>query len=538
MALIDWKFDTAKKLLEHGHVWQAGFVFVLTQLLFAVVGTLCVWWVPISAGSGIPEVKCFLNGIDLPNLGDPSTLFAKVIGVIGSVSAGLPVGKEGPMVHSGAVVATTLANNIPISFPFTASSSSNQRQPSDTTTTTRTTLRNDSKVRDLVVCGAAAGVCTAFSAPIGGILFALEEGASYWGPSLTWRTFFCSMIAFTTLLMLDTLGSVFGKVGFNRLFSFGNFIYEQGGLSSFAVYELFGFVAIGALGGVIGALFNYTNESLTKWRLQHVHPVRHKSRRCLEVVFLSLLVSTLTFVLPLFVWRKCTPMPSSNSKALTESQEVTEQALFQQLVQFTCSDGYYNELASLCFTEPGVALRHLFHLHEHAFSDGTLLLFFCVYISLAVIVYGIAIPSGLFVPSLLSGATLGRYLGNLAVRIVGVPLAFSNTYALVGAAAVLGGMARMTISLTVILLECTGNEQYVLPLMLTLMTARLVGELFNHDLYHIHIHFKPGVHFLESELKSVPRHHEYVHIHQKAIDRGRVRRAPLLLGSFQLVLLF
>ena len=65
----------------------------------------------------------------------------------------------------------------------------------------------------------------------------------------------------------------------------------------------------------------------------------------------------------------------------------------------------------------------------------------------------------------------------------------------------------MTISLTVIILECTGNEEFVLPLMLTLMTARIVGGLFNDDLYHIHIHLKPGVHFLENELDSVTRHH-------------------------------
>ena len=118
-----------------------------------------------------------------------------------------------------------------------------------------------------------------------------------------------------------------------------------------------------------------------------------------------------------------------------------------------------------------------------------------------------AVPSGLFVPSLLSGAVLGRLVGNLANKLY-PELAFANTYALIGAAAVLGGMARMTISLTVILLECTGNEEFVLPLMLTLMTARITGGFFNDDLYHIHIHFKKGVSFLESELKSNPRQHE------------------------------
>ena len=37
----------------------------------------------------------------------------------------------------------------------------------------------------------------------------------------------------------------------------------------------------------------------------------------------------------------------------------------------------------------------------------------------------------------------------------------------------------MTISLTVILLEATGDMQYVLPLMLTLMAARFTGNVFN-----------------------------------------------------------
>lgn len=338
------------------------------------------------------------------------------------------------MVHSGAVVATTVSSG---------------------------KTRNDREVRDFVACGAAAGVCTAFSAPIGGILFALEEGASYWGPSQTWRTFFCSMVALTTLYCLNSIGSALGKVGFNKLFSFGNFI-DENGQSSFAVFELFLFILMGMIGGVIGGIFNDTNERITQWRLKNVN--YSKKRRVIEVLLVSLMVSVVMFLLPL-VWVKCTPLPDDPMEH--------EIPLLEELVSFRCEAGKeYNELASLIFTEPGVAIRQLFHLHKHAFSDAALFIFFIPYIGMAVVVYGIAIPSGLFVPSLLSGAAFGRLFGNL-LHTLYPNLAFSNTYALVGAAAVLGGMARMTISLTVILLECTGNEQFVLPLMVTRILRRV-----------------------------------------------------------------
>mmetsp|Transcript_7658 Transcript_7658/g.12914 ORF Transcript_7658/g.12914 Transcript_7658/m.12914 type:complete len:286 (+) Transcript_7658:3-860(+) len=57
-------------------------------------------------------------------------------------------------------------------------------------------------------------------------------------------------------------------------------------------------------------------------------------------------------------------------------------------------------------------------------------------------------------------------------------------------------MARMTISLVVILLEATGDIQYLVPLMLTVMLARWVGNIFNEGLYDIHIHLKK-IPFLE-----------------------------------------
>merc|ERR1712070_431607 len=63
-------------------------------------------------------------------------------------------------------------------------------------------------------------------------------------------------------------------------------------------------------------------------------------------------------------------------------------------------------------------------------------------------------------------------------------------------------MARMTISLTVILLEATGDMQYVIPLMLTLIAARWTGNAFNDGLYDIHIHLKQWP-LLEADMKPV-----------------------------------
>ena len=48
---------------------------------------------------------------------------------------------------------------------------------------------------------------------------------------------------------------------------------------------------------------------------------------------------------------------------------------------------------------------------------------------------------------------------------------YPGTYALIGAAAFLGGVVRMTISLTVILIESTNEISYGLPIMLTLMVS-------------------------------------------------------------------
>lgn len=47
----------------------------------------------MASGSGIPQIKCFLNGVKVPHVVRLKTIVIKIVGVICAVSGGLIVGK-------------------------------------------------------------------------------------------------------------------------------------------------------------------------------------------------------------------------------------------------------------------------------------------------------------------------------------------------------------------------------------------------------------------------------------------------------------
>ncbi|CAF1586309.1 unnamed protein product, partial [Adineta ricciae] len=70
-------------------------------------------------------------------------------------------------------------------------------------------------------------------------------------------------------------------------------------------------------------------------------------------------------------------------------------------------------------------------------------------------------------------------------------------YAVVGACAFLGGVSRMTVSLVVIMSEVTGGLSYIVPLMITALTAKWVGDAFGEGIYEENVKLS-GYPFLEN----------------------------------------
>ncbi|EKU20047.1 chloride channel protein 7, partial [Nannochloropsis gaditana CCMP526] len=59
---------------------------------------------PAVGGSGMAEVKSYLNGVNLPHVMHFNTLYGKAVGVIFAQASGLPLGFEGPIVSCCAIL--------------------------------------------------------------------------------------------------------------------------------------------------------------------------------------------------------------------------------------------------------------------------------------------------------------------------------------------------------------------------------------------------------------------------------------------------
>ncbi len=134
-ALRDWPVGTGLAALALGTGLCAGFAaWMVTRFS------------PNAVGSGIPYVEKILRGPGEPD--HSRVLTVKFFGGFLALSAGLVLGREGPLVQIGAVIGERVG---------------------------RFFKKVENVWKPLMAAGAGAGVATAFNAPVGGTLFILEE---------------------------------------------------------------------------------------------------------------------------------------------------------------------------------------------------------------------------------------------------------------------------------------------------------------------------------------------------------------------------
>ncbi|XP_071731264.1 chloride channel protein CLC-a-like [Rutidosis leptorrhynchoides] len=449
-----------------GFVFMTGVNFMLT--LSATL--LCVFFAPTAAGPGIPEIKAYLNGVDTPNMYGATTMFVKIVGSIGAVAAGLDLGKEGPLVHIGACIASLIGQGGPDNYRIKWK--------------WMRYFNNDRDRRDLITCGASSGVCAAFRAPVGGVLFALEEVATWWRSALLWRTFFSTAVVVVVLRAFME----YCKSGDCGLFGQGGLIMFDVSNDSvkYHVVDLIPVTVIGIIGGVLGSLYNYLLHKVL--RLYNLINEKGKLAKILLSLAVSLFTSACLYGLPFLA--SCTPCDPS----MVDSECPTTGRM-GNFKQFNCPKGHYNDLATLLLTTNDDAVRNIFSTNTPSeYTIFSLVIFFVLYCILGLFTFGIAVPSGLFLPIILMGSAYGRMLGMAMSSYTTID---QGLFAVLGAASLMAGSMRMTVSLCVIFLELTNNLLLLPITMLVLLISKSVGDCFNPSIYEIILDLK-GLPFLEA----------------------------------------
>lgn len=516
---------------------------------------------PMSRGSGIPELKGYLNGNRQRGLFHWRTFVGRSVGICLVITATMPFGREGPSVHIGACAASAALNAVPWRARLGWQPSPEER-------------------RQILQLGSAAGVAAAFNAPIGGLLYVMEEVASSLPPDYVWRAMLAAGTAVGSAQILYAANE--GRVDYSSLV-----ISDPDSSTGWSPSDLPLIVLLAVLAGAFSALFTLAADAFGAMRRggarakeqeederearrresperteigedsfsifrasrrvarRAARRARRLARRArawyfsragawFDAVMGATLVATAQVALPaLFACRPApeireeygvayngrrlldvdfsavsdfdaTPYDSSYDSVRNVGRGLLSSAVYvpRTFVQYTCADGDFNEMATLMLQNEEGVVKHLFArddmYSEELFSPTVVLAFLAYFFLAASLTFGGAFPAGVFIPNMLMGAALGRLFGSVA-ELVTPNAAPKGTYALIGSAAMLSGFTRMTAAVTVIIIEATASLDVLAPIILACVVSRATaGALVGASLDERLIVAK-GVPFLEHD---------------------------------------
>lgn len=186
------------------------YVLVAPAIGGLLAGPLIYFFAREAKGHGVPEVMeaVALRGGRIR----PIVVVIKSLASSLSIGSGGSVGREGPIVQIGSALGSTIGQLLKLS---------------------------DERIRNLVACGAAAGIAATFNAPIAGVLFALEIILGEF-----------SVGYFSTVVISSVTASVVGRIAFGNVPAFSVPEY-----SMVSPWELVLYVLLGGLAGLVAVAF-------------------------------------------------------------------------------------------------------------------------------------------------------------------------------------------------------------------------------------------------------------------------------------------
>ncbi|KAI8746592.1 chloride channel protein C [Biomphalaria glabrata] len=511
-----------KEQLVEGWAYCSGY-----SMLFSIFSAfIVVFWRPSAGGSGMPEVTGFLNGTRVRGIFSVRTLIAKFLSCVTAIGCGMPIGPEGPMIHMGAIIGAGLSqlsghlNKVKLTF-FER-------------------FRNPEDKRNFITAGVAAGVSAAFGAPVGGLLFCMEEVSTFWSKTLAWQIFFCCIIATSTSDIFNSAFERFEFIGMFGEFRTSRYIlFNVDEAVDINILMFIPSVVIGAIGGVLGSLFTIINLKIHRYRKRLLASITStwlvRIIRLLEPALIMLIMSTFSVFLPMAF--SCVPFTCMKGESGILSEYCVNDTLnkydshfVEENIFHTCGvgtyyldnttfvyNGTYNELSLLIFSSKDEAMKTLYLRNSHRmFNYGPLFATLAIYFIMVCWSAGTSVAAGILVPMLMIGALYGRILGLVLVDIFGVHLDEDylswmdpGAFALIGSASFFGGVARLAPAITVIMMELTNDLKVLLPVMTAVMVAKWVGNLFTHPYFHALL-----------ELKCIPFLDQHPHVQ---IDETNVK---------------
>jgi H+/Cl- antiporter ClcA/CBS domain-containing protein len=493
----------------------------------------------------------YLNGNAVPRLLEGRTLAVKWLGTLLSVASGVTLGLEAPLVHIGACVASLSADAAGRAWEVSYRAAervaewrsgesggeqeheqlllSSSKSPKRRRSRFVPILQSDAERREFCSAGVAAGLAAAFGAPIGGVLFAMEEASTHWSRKVGWRCFLAATASAVTLNQLNF--RAFGTLHFSGLAPLSTLEWA---------HQLPLLALVAALGGLVGAGFQALHRSAAR---------RARRKRATAAAFVARAAATsAAIVLAMFAlslaagtcvevpeWRDMgkagwlsrrlfsQPARAAVGRSRRREKEKEEEGSAFGLPTFfiptfthpssfkktknaikgygfvlTCPAGTYNDLATLFFAPAADTASHIFssgaltprfNVCSHDGKSGTeedascyftlrsLALLCPAYFLFMAASSASGLPGGLFLPSIVAGGSFGGTAGLLLSRALPALGLQAGLFAMVGATAALGGVFRASVALVVLVVEGTQSVRFLLAVAVAAIAANWAGDL-------------------------------------------------------------